>query len=128
MAKEFKDFDRKYMGSRGTVLQPLTDTQLRTVANIVRWGQPIRSWSAKQIRTAVYDSFDAEEWQKFRVALKGLSTAHKLFRLLQYRHNHAQYDSVTGFVIPEHIQCRVDNYVNALKRGGQLDSEGNIVR
>jgi len=128
MAKEFKDFDRKYAGSQGTVLKPLTASQLRIAANIVRWGPPMRSWSAEQIRTAVYDSFDAEEWQKFRVALKGLSTQHKLFRLLQYYSEHGQHDSVTGVVIPEHIQCRVDNYVNALKRGGQLDSEGNIVR
>lgn len=76
--------------------------------------------SSRRIAQAV----DDEEWQKFRVSLKGQSTANKLHKLEEYyeygdsrTHEHNEFVNVD-------MDCdfciRVDNYIKALCRGGQL--------
>lgn len=51
-----------------------------------------------------------DEWQMFRISLKGLSTAEKYEKLLHWLKKHPT----------EQAKIQVTNYVNALKRGGQV--------
>jgi len=59
------------------------------------------------------------EWQKFRVSLKGEDTVAKLGALCvwQAAHKYSRKSVV-----------QVENYLNALKRGGQLNVDGTIKR
>lgn len=80
----------------------------------------------------IAQAVDNEEWQVFRVSLKGKSTEDKLSELRRYwnanSHGHTvslahkrdvlQYDC--------DICIRVDNYIKALCRGGQLLAGENI--
>lgn len=77
------------------------------------WPHSVSSMSIAEILQAVKDP----DWQTFRLSLKGLSTADKLKRLETYRNTHeGRVDEV-----------RVDNYINALLRGGQLvHAQGTI--
>jgi hypothetical protein len=68
-----------------------------------------------EIRKYVAD----EEWQIFRKLLKGYATNVKLNRLQSWLGVH-QY--TTASIV------QVVNYINALKRGGQLSKEGKIQR
>jgi hypothetical protein len=57
------------------------------------------------------------EWQNFRAGLKGLPTGIKLVCLRGWLIRHAQSREAT---------IQVKNYVNALKRGGQITLAGEI--
>ena len=50
------------------------------------------------------------DWQRFRVSLKGKTTEQKLRELERWLELHPGRDA----------EIRVTNYINALKRGGQL--------
>lgn len=54
------------------------------------------------------------KWQSFRKSLKGLSTAEKLRKLRSYKRNNSG----------RCVDVRVENYLNALRRGGQLPPKG----
>ncbi len=60
-----------------------------------------------EIKEAVADN----EWQTFRLTLKGVSTAEKLDALEDWLETHKS---------SRKAQVQVTNYVNALKRGGQI--------
>lgn len=64
-------------------------------------------YSLDKVLRAVQDP----DWQAFRRSLKGLSTEEKLKALRKYA---SKKD------LSEEDKIRVTNYVNALKRGGQL--------
>jgi hypothetical protein len=111
MAKEFKNYDKVFQRGSDSDLSAAE----RLLANeITRWNLPVASWSPEQVREAVYSAPGYEDWQKFRVSLKGQSTKVKLFRLRQ-RFTYAIIDE-----LPWWDRCRMDNYIGALKRGGQL--------
>jgi hypothetical protein len=57
---------------------------------------------------------DDEDWQKFRLSLKGTSTRHKLVQLKAYL--------AIGVDSYETRKIRVDNYLKALARGGQIEA------
>lgn len=59
------------------------------------------------------------EWQKFRLSLKGVSTEQKLSRIVRYIERRGE----TGLV-----EIQIMNYINALKRGGQLSKTGEVQR
>lgn len=72
---------------------------------------------------------DDEEWQKFRVSLKGLPTIRKVELLRKYFVESTHKDKIwRGAAVQEHLDnngncdvcIRVDNYIKALCRGGQL--------
>lgn len=63
------------------------------------------------------------EWQTFRVSLKGLSTEEKLKRLDCWRADHMDQG-----LLPLRNQVQIDNYLNALKRGGQLNLSLEVQR
>ncbi len=77
-----------------------------------RWDKPILAIEQSEILEAVKDP----TWQRFRISLKGLPTEVKLDRLSDWP------------IRDRKDQVRVDNYLNALKRGGQLDIGGNVQR
>lgn len=117
MAKEFKAFDAKY--ARGCDSQ-LSVQELEEARRIGSWNLPVDSWSIAFVRNAVYEATGFEEWQKFRVSLKGQSTQVKLYRLRKrWYAMRTQFESDSAQLDVE--KCRIDNYIGALKRGGQLD-------
>jgi len=145
MAKEFKDFDDTYRKLMGKVLAGENGITLQIRAKEIEgwdYADEIVLWSNKEIREAVYESATADAWQQFRVSLKGFSTAMKLARLenryLAIREKvRAAYEKADGerkmlalwevyteSLAVEEIRekCRIDNYIGALRRGGQLDA------
>ena len=81
---------------------------------MTEWPHEVCSVTVSEIREAIEDP----DWQSFRLSLKGIPTTDKLIRLDRYRK--------TGF--NRVVQVRIDNYINALKRGGQLDTGGRVQR
>jgi hypothetical protein len=82
------------------------------MANSIRTPKVGINIYAKRIAEAV----DNEEWQRFRVSMKGKSTHEKLDMLKRYYTTH----SVGGQFPSDDVKIRVDNYIKALCRGGQL--------
>lgn len=84
------------------------------------WPQGISTHTRAEIDSAITDPY----WQCIRRGLKGISTEEKLDILDRY----LRENSYTG-IIPWQIKTQVDNYINALLRGGQLvrDRNNNIV-
>lgn len=70
----------------------------------------------EEIRRAV----DNQEWQIFRISLKGKPTARKLELLRQYFEEKVNGDVLDGTDSYDDVCVRVDNYIKALCRGGQL--------
>lgn len=66
-----------------------------------------------------------EEWQGIRLSMKGVSTQRKLEILRIYYER-----KILGLPIRSHstqrFDCQVDNYLGALRRGGQLDMNNLI--
>lgn len=122
MAKEFKDFDKKYAKFKGQ--HGLSARQLESASCVSGWPYSIGYWDKAQIKDAVYDSESAEEWQYFRVTQKGLSTQVKLFRLELRLIKHWGLEDRER----QRERCRIDNYIGALVRGGQLDQQLKIQR
>lgn len=89
-----------------------------------KWPYVVKPLSTEEIRLAITD----DSWQRFRLSLKGLTTEDKLDRLNAYRQNLLN----NGYLIAQRrtreVEVRVDNYINALKRGGQLNMELEVVR
>lgn len=87
------------------------------MANI--WLRRVDSWSMEDILDAVNDA----DWQAFRLSLKGKNTEVKLDMLDDYMER-ASARLGAGEIDKDEYrkECiRVDNYINALKRGGQLN-------
>lgn len=109
----------------------LQDNKERTnMSNIVmdRWPYILVSYTPQQVREyCVQDSI----WQIMRMSLKGLDTHDKLKRLHSYYiGGYTQRYKNAGASIPTklHIDIQVSNYINALKRGGQLNVDTTIKR
>ena len=76
----------------------------------------------------IAEAVDDEDWQKFRLSLKGLSTRDKLDKLQAYYnsavHTHTVEEFPNATLTSGRGDCdaciRVDNYIKALCRGGQL--------
>lgn len=79
--------------------------------NSIRTPKQGTSATSKRIAEAV----DDEEWQKFRLSLKGISTQAKLGLLQTYWSLHCMNDDY------DDLWIRVDNYLKALARGGQIE-------
>jgi hypothetical protein len=89
----------------------------------MKWTHEIEHYSPAEVQEfCVNDS----AWQKFRLSLKGKPTHEKLEQLQYWRRQHlfcAEHE-----VLPRRHQVQIDNYLNALKRGGQLSVDGVVVR
>jgi len=84
------------------------------------WPHSIVHYGIDEVLMYVRDN----EWQNFRLSLKGLPTTEKLQRLSQRRQDKMDHLCV----LPRQEQVRIDNYINALKRGGQLAIDGRVQR
>ena len=89
--------------------------------NTIRTPRQGRTQWSRRIARAV----DDENWQLFRVSMKGESTTEKLRMLEKYfdeAHEAAQALPTRERQIQEteDVRIRVDNYIKALSRGGQL--------
>ena len=69
---------------------------------------------AERVRVAVADP----DWQKVRLSMKGISTDEKIKTLEMYYDDHTRL-SVSDEEF-ELVKIRIDNYIKALCRGGQL--------
>jgi hypothetical protein len=73
----------------------------------------------------IAQAVDDEEWQKFRVSMKGKTTEVKLVMLDAYWGSQHSIHAVCWIGFAEDLNScdiciRVDNYIKALCRGGQL--------
>lgn len=86
-----------------------------------KWPHRVGSYTPDEVqRYCVQDG----AWQIFRMSLKGLSTPAKLARLDARRTQHiAEYG-----VMQRYAAVQIDNYINALRRGGQLDLDNKVQR
>jgi hypothetical protein len=120
MAKDFKLYDKLYASYRGRFFAYEDTRAINAHAAVITgWPYKVFNWSADEVHLAVYNSQGWEEWQKFRVSLKGQTTQLKLARLYGWVHRPEGTSEMN--------RCRVDNYLNALKRGGLLDAKMQIV-
>lgn len=91
------------------------------MSNTIRTPKEGITEGSRRIAQAV----DDEAWQRFRVSMKGQSTLKKLNMLRRYYYSHDGGASSFGMTLSEKIEqanvrIRVDNYLKALCRGGQL--------
>lgn len=135
--QQFKEFDLKFSAFKNTILEK--NICVADADNIYDWKyhKDIILWTRAQIAEAVYLSATAEEWQKFRVSLKGNSVRLKLLRL-QKRYEERitrkfeginygwQYKGEEDIVFLEKV--RLDNYIGALRRQMSLNAEYKIVK
>ncbi len=99
--------------------------------NNIKWVREVSSWAQDFVQFCVYHASDHLEWQLFRVSLKGLTTSEKLYMLDNRFDSLVQSiasNNPTGEVWVEYKlqKCRIDNYILALVRGGQLSSTFEI--
>lgn len=90
-----------------------------------QWPLEVLSLTRSEIDEAVKDPY----WQCIRRGLKGISTEEKLNILHQYRTDTILRSQFLDRSEVERMgQIQVDNYINALLRGGQLvkDDSNNI--
>jgi hypothetical protein len=129
MAKEFKEFDRVFSKFKGKAFFFIecrgTKIDREAISSLTAWdgegiGLKYKVHDQTDVQIAVYTGETAMEWQKFRVMLKGLTTQEKLWCLMWY----AIWMSRGGS--PTLADIRVNNYIGALVRGGQLSSDGKF--
>lgn len=127
--KRFKQFDQQFASLRNTFYsqEHLVETISRDAAEFKFWPWPYNQPSVDAVREAVYLCDSAVEWQKFRVSLKGQSTALKIARLFdRYIHNLSQRHHEDVEFKREVV--RINNYIGALVRGGQLSTNLEILK
>jgi hypothetical protein len=78
----------------------------------------------------VQEAVKCPYWQKVRLSMKGKTTKEKLRTLLLWRQERTAYNgSGRDFeVVDEEATVQIDNYLGALRRGGQLDMNNLIQR
>lgn len=83
---------------------------------VVKWPFAVLPYTSSEVNEYCVND---EEWQKFRRILKGVPTFKKL-EMLSIRRN--------SNVMNRRRQVQLDNYVNALRRGGQLNLKNEVVK
>jgi ribosomal protein L44E len=83
-----------------------------------QWTDHIGGYTPQEVQTYCVQ---CDEWQVFRISLKGRPTEQKLEYLQKW------YNSMVDRW-PRRTKVQVDNYINALKRGGQLALDGTVQR
>jgi hypothetical protein len=90
---------------------------------MIRWPYELVSYTTREVNT--YCSND-ELWQQFRLTLKGLSTERKLDKLFVRHESNKLFDETSEDMRRHAVQEA--NYINALKRGGQLTMDLEVQR
>lgn len=93
---------------------------------VVKWPfQVLPYTSSEVIQYCVND----EEWQKFRKILKGVPTFKKLEMLdMRRTQNITKNASKLETYVDRRCQVQLDNYINALRRGGQLNLKNEVIK
>ncbi len=137
MAKEFKEFDKRFAKLAGTALKTIESIAGSIAQEDIRecdhwpWmDQFTENYTRGAIAYAVYTAPDSLEWQKFRVSLKGLSTYEKMYALMWYWDVHISQGpgSHVSVEVYRRFIIRVNNYLGALKRSGHLNQELRVVK
>jgi Ni,Fe-hydrogenase III component G len=81
-----------------------------TEAEVKQYFSGVMTFEEKLSRDDIMKCIKNKKWQAFRKTLKGQSTTTKLQRLRQYKASNPGHCSTVV----------VRNYINALKRGGQI--------
>lgn len=84
-----------------------------------KWEHEVKPTTVGEITTHAVGN---KTWQSYRLAMKGKSTSEKLAMLRTWRSRHM----VNG-KLPRATEVQIDNYINALKRGGELSESGRII-
>lgn len=121
----FKTFDAEF--PQNTFLPSEDrDAILEAAGATIKWEHEYFQPSAQRVQEAVYNVPSHREWQRFRVSLKGMSTRVKIARLdARWRKNIATRSSDDPEFALETV--RIHNYIGALKRGGLLNDNLEIV-
>lgn len=116
MAKEFKEYDKLYKELRGILLKGES-----TPDALTHWPyiSELKKSSHQTTREAVYLTNGAEQWQQFRVSLKGFSTEIKLGRL-KNRWDQNIYNPIEII--------RINNYIDSMKRSGLINLHGQVIK
>jgi hypothetical protein len=97
----------------------------RLISNMKEWPYTVEYHSRKEIQVLTKDV----NWQVFRKSLIGMPTTQKLEHLLRRLDAKREFNAVTGQTQFKHEEkVRVDNYLNALLRGGQLNVRYQVVK
>lgn len=128
--KLFKQWEKKFSQDqikecRSKMRQFITDHSVACKIDN-HWYFEVKQWSQDFVQDCVYRVADVALWQLLRTSMKGLTTKEKLQFLLAYYHSSITNDASREQMMI--VKCRIDNYIGALRRGGQLDAEYNIVR
>jgi hypothetical protein len=126
VTSKFKDYNKKFSKEQiGACRQRwlYNGSSHAERMSYTSWPLTVLRWAQWQVQEAVYLTDDHEEWQLFRVSMKGLSTSEKLY-MLHNRYITLDLDNNQNWV--DH--CRIDNYIGALVRGGQLDSNYKVLK
>lgn len=84
-----------------------------------QWPYKVQTLTRQEIDEAIKD----ELWQETRLSMKGVSTPTKLRILENWRQANSCDD-----VLSRAASIQIDNYINALRRGGQLNDKLEVVR
>ena len=109
-------------GYREVEFNPGEGRQLQGALDV--WPFQPKIWSQEQTTQATNN----EEWKSFTQVLEGLATPIKLYRLYCYLEAQAFMNKTEGQRPPEAAQCRVDNYIGALKRANLLSLSNKVLR
>lgn len=136
MAKEFLDWNTKFSSAQIAACRTKwlrRGASHEDVMSYSKWPEKVSSWDQEFIQQCTYHVSTAPEWQLFRVSMKGLTTYEKLYML----HNRfAELVASRASATPSGPEwayykiekCRIDNYLGALVRGGQLNSQHEVMR
>lgn len=100
------------------------------VESLDMWVYDIETYSPTEVRVFCVQD---HEWQGFRLSMKGVSTQKKLSMLYARRAGlmrgsiRCEVGLCGGDLCRRH-QVQIDNYLNALKRGGQLGMNKEVLK
>lgn len=93
------------------------------MVNSIRTPRQGKTAGSREIAEAV----DDQAWQEFRISLKGISTRDKLNKLQAYYEEDVSDKPGYGNKSEKQLRyVRIDNYIKALCRGGQLYSAESL--
>lgn len=124
--KLFKQFERRFSIAEINAYKQSTGYFTYDGKKRTHWIHELAraTWAQGFIQFCVYHAEDADEWQKFRIALKGLNIHEKLCALeLRWV---CLVNMKDGPVQCDIEQCRIDNYIGALHRGGLLGPQSAV--
>jgi hypothetical protein len=86
---------------------------------VLKWPHEVKTYTRSEVTGAIFYA----DWQDFRLSLKGVETVRKL-KLLDARRT----SLINSGLWTRDREIQIDNYINALKRGGQLNMNLEVVK